>query len=206
MPRHQTRNGTSTVIRSSSRTHVIHYQEKESKMKLFPALLLIRIAFTLCAIGGLASPAVADKMPFESIQMMSQTILEMPLANGVSMDDAATSLKQRANTLNFKLVGELPLSEQVAAMTGKPQKRMTIFQFCDPMTAVKMVGANMAFAAFLPCRIALVEDKNGKGMLVMIGLDDMIKAAKLSPTLLPLATKVRDNLMDIMAAGANGDL
>jgi uncharacterized protein (DUF302 family) len=175
-------------------------------MHNFTAVRLLRFVLTFIAFGMMAAPALADKPQPKSIQMMGQTILEMPLAAGVSMDDAAESIKQRANTLNFKLVGELPLSEQVKAMTGKPEKRVTIYQFCDPMTAVQMVGANMAFAAFLPCRIALVEDKDGKGVLVMLGLDDMIKAAKLDPKLLPLATEVRNKLMDIMAAGANGDL
>jgi uncharacterized protein (DUF302 family) len=175
-------------------------------MRNFTAARFGRFILALIAFSLMASPALADTVKTKTIQMMGQTVLEMPLAEGVSMDDAAESLKQRANSLNFKLVGELPLSEQVAAMTGKPQKRMTIYQFCDPMTAVQMVDANMAFAAFLPCRIALVEGQDGKGMLVMIGLDDMIKAAKLSPKLLPLATKVRDNLMNIMKAGANGDL
>jgi uncharacterized protein (DUF302 family) len=165
-----------------------------------------RFILAMMVFGTMAAPAMADKNQSKAIQMMGATILEMPLADGVSMDDAATSLKQRANTLNFKLVGELPLSEQVAAMTGKPQKRVTIYQFCDPATAVQMVDANMAFAAFLPCRIALVEGKDGKAMLVMIGLDDMIKAAQLSPKLLPLATEVRNKLMEIMTAGANGDL
>jgi uncharacterized protein (DUF302 family) len=169
-------------------------------------LKAIWIVAALLAFSFTSAAALADKVEPKAIQMLGQTILEMPLAKGVSMDDAAVSLKQRANTLNFKLVGELPLSEQVAAMTGKPQKRMTIYQFCDPMTAVQMVDAEMAFAAFLPCRIALVEDKDGKGVLIMMGLDDMIKAAKLSPKLLPLATEVRNKLMDIMAAGANGDL
>jgi uncharacterized protein (DUF302 family) len=166
---------------------------------------LVALAVGMLAVGP-AWAVSADKNKPKIVHMVGQTILEMPLADGVSMDDAADSLKQRANTLNFKLVAELPLSEQVAAMTGKPQKRMTIYEFCDPMTAQKMVTANAAFAAFLPCRIALVEGKDGKAMLVMIGLDDLIKAARLSPELKPLAKDVRDKLMDILKAGANGEL
>jgi len=172
----------------------------------FTVSRFIRFILLLLAFGALASPALAAKAKVKAVQAMGQTILVMPLADGVGLNDAAESLKQRANTLNFKLVGELPLSEQVAAMTGKPQKRVTIYQFCDAMTAEEMVSANIVFAAFLPCRIALVEDQDGKGKLVMMGLDGMIKAAKLSPKLKPLAVDIRDKLMDIMAAGANGDL
>ena len=165
----------------------------------------IRNLLALAALSLFAaSPAWSAAV--KHIHLMGQTVLEMPLADGVGLDDAVASLKERANELNFKLVAELPLSKQVEVMTGKPQKRMTIFEFCDPMTAVKMVHANMAFAAFLPCRIALVEGKDGKGYLVMLSLNDLIKAARLSPQLKPLAVEVRDKLVNIMKAGANGDL
>lgn len=171
---------------------------------------IIRNTLAAAAVGLLvAAPAwavSADKNKPVAIPAMGQIVLKMPLADGVSMDDAVESLKERANALNFKLVGELPLSEQVASMTGKPQKRITIFQFCDPMTASKMVGTNMIFAAFLPCRIALVEDKDGKAYLITLGLDSMIKAAALSPESKKLAIDVRDKMMSIMKAGANGDL
>lgn len=65
-----------------------------------------------------------------------------------------------------------------------------------------MVEANINFAAYLPCRIVLVEDKKGKGWLLMMNLDIMLKGKNLRKN----ATKVRDTLMDIMEAGANGDL
>jgi uncharacterized protein (DUF302 family) len=148
----------------------------------------------------------ADKNKPKAVHALGQVVLKMPLADGVGMDDAVESLKQRANSLNFKMVGELPLSKQVEAMTGKPQKRIAIFEFCDPMTASQMVDADLIFAAFLPCRIALVEDKDGQAYLMTLSLDPMIKAAGLSPKLKPLAEKVRDNLLNIMKAGANGEL
>ena len=80
---------------------------------------------------------------------VGQAILEMPLADGVSVEDAVESMKLRANALNFKLVAELPLSRQVEAMTGVAQPRMTIYQFCDAMTAKQLLDSNPAFAAFL---------------------------------------------------------
>jgi uncharacterized protein (DUF302 family) len=170
----------------------------------------LRAILVALAVGLFAATPVwavsADKNKPVEIETMGQVVLKMPLADGVSMDDAVESLKQRANSLNFKMVGELPLSKQVEAMTGKPQKRITIFEFCDPMTASKMVDADLTFATFLPCRIALVEDKDGKAYLMTLSLDPMIKAAGLSPQLKPLAEKVWDNLLSILQAGANGDL
>lgn len=130
----------------------------------------------------------------------------MPLAKGVSPDDAVQSMKLRANLLNMHLVAELPLSRQVSAITGKPSQNVTIFQFCDALTARRMLDDNLAFAAYLPCRIALVEDARGRGWLVMMDLDMILDAADRSPGLKARALEVRDKLEDIMRAGANGDL
>ena len=136
---------------------------------------------------------------------IEDTVVKMAIADGVSFDDAIGSMKLRANEHNMKLVAELPLSEQVKSM-GKKSRRMGIYQFCDALMAQSMVEANINFAAYLPCRIALVEDKKGKGWLLMMNLDIMLKGATLNKKLKKNATKVRDVLMDIMQAGANGDL
>jgi uncharacterized protein (DUF302 family) len=142
-----------------------------------------------------------------AVPMMNieDTVVKMPLADGVSFDDAVASMKLRANIRNMKLVAELPLSKQIEAM-GKKARRMEIYQFCDPLTAQRMVEANIHFAAYLPCRIALVEDEKGQGWLVMMNLDMMLNGATLTDELKTQAIKVRDTLMDIMQAGANGDL
>nr|MBD3670082.1 DUF302 domain-containing protein [Gammaproteobacteria bacterium] len=136
---------------------------------------------------------------------IEDTVVKMKIADDITMDDAVSSMKLRANLRNMKLVAELPLSKQIESM-GKEARRMEIFQFCDPLTAQRMVEANINFAAYLPCRIALVEDQDGKGWLVMMNLDIMIKGATLSPELKSKAIEVRDALNDIIQAGANGDL
>jgi len=135
-------------------------------------------------------------------------VYKVALAKGVSMDDAVDSMKLRANALNIKLVAELPLSSQVEAMIGGKQRRMTIYQFCDALTAKDLVDMNVDFAIFLPCRIALVEDKTGKAWLVMMDMDvkELAKTTKMTPELEMKITKVRNGLIEIVNAGANGDL
>jgi len=163
-------------------------------MKKYP-LLLTACLFVLSLTVLAATPKIN----------IEDTVMKMPLAEGVSFDDAVSSMKLRANIRNMKLVAELPLSKQVEAM-GKKARRMEIYQFCDPLTAQRMVEANINFAAYLPCRIAAVEDENGRGWLVMMNLDMMLNGATLTPELKAEAMKVRDILIDIMQAGANGDL
>jgi len=168
------------------------------------AFLVALGALTLLAAPSWAGETTTNKP--NVIFAVGQAILEMPLAEGVSMEDAVESMKLRANTLNFKLVAELPLSKQVEAMTGKPQRRMTIYQFCDALTAKQLLELNPAFAAFLPCRVALIEDDDGKGRIIMMNMENLIRAANLPPELRRKAEEVRDNLLSIMIAGANGEL
>ena len=137
--------------------------------------------------------------------MVRQSIQTWPLADGVSMDDAVQSMKLRANNLNFKLVAELPLSKQVEAM-GQSSRRMDILAFCDALIAKEMVEFDPIFAGFLPCRIALIEGPDGKGMIVTMNMDMMLNAVELPPNLHKLAEKVRDSIYSIVDAGVNGDL
>ena len=165
----------------------------------------------ICVIVALLSmPAgaadTASKKQPAAISSISQTVVKMPLAKGVSMDEAVESMKLRANFINMKLVAELPLSKQVEAETGKPERRMSIYQFCDAQTAKQMVDYSMDFAAYLPCRIALIQDEKGQGWLVMMDLNVLINSANLNPKLKEKAIEVRNNLESIMKAGANGDL
>ena len=151
-------------------------------------------------------PAPNGKQAVAPSLALGETVVKMALAPSVSLDDAAESMKLRANGLNMQLVAELPLSKQVAAITGKTERRATIYQFCDAMTARKMLDYSLDFAAYLPCRIALVEDEKGQGFLVMMDLNLLINASKLDPNLKAKAIEVRDSLLNIMKAGANGEL
>ena len=114
-------------------------------------------------------------------------------------------MKLRANQHNFKLVAELPLSEQVKAM-GQPSRYMHILAFCDALIASKMVDHNPLFAAFLPCRIAVIQDAAGQGWIVTMNIDQVLGGVNLPPSLQPLAKQVRDTMYSIIEAGIQGDL
>jgi uncharacterized protein (DUF302 family) len=158
-------------------------------------------AWALSAFAPAGAQAPAAELPLLD---MAQTIVKRPLAAGVSLEDAVDAMKIRANKLNFKLVAELPLSKQVAAM-GEASRRIDIFQFCDPLTAKRMVEHDLSFAAYLPCRIALVEDAQGQVWLLMMNLDMFIQSPGFDPRLKPDAVRIRDMLLEIMEAGAAGD-
>lgn len=142
----------------------------------------------------------------ESGNSADATVVKYPLAEGVTPADAEQSMKMVANEHNIKAVGELPLSEQVKLETGQDQRFLKIFQFCNPQTAMKMVDYSDAYAAYLPCRVAMVQDKQGKYNLYSLDMDMMIYGGKtLPPELLAEAKKVQEIITDIMKRGAAGD-
>ena len=162
-----------------------------------------RLIFAFALLAA-AFNARADSAPAPVLDI-DQTVVKLPLAKGVSADDAVESMKLRANILNIKLVAELPLSKQIKAM-GESSRRIEIYQFCDALTAKRMVEYNMSFAAYLPCRITLVEDEKGQAWLMTMNLDMFINHPKFDARLKQEATRVRDTLLEIMRAGAKGDL
>lgn len=164
------------------------------------------VGLALSALVLAAPPSWADAPKVE--QSAPGGVYKVAIDRSISMSDAAESLKLRANTLNLQLVAELPMSKQVEAVTGKPQRTIIIYQFCDAVLARDLIDVNMEFAIYMPCRIALIEDAQGQGWLVMmdVSVDDVAQEMRLSPELKARIEKVRNALIDIMGASARGDL
>lgn len=164
--------------------------------------LTILLFSLLLGISTAVNAAGKSPQPTQSIDI-SQTVVQVKLADGVSADDAIDALQSRAINLNMKLVAHQPLSKELNAR-GIKSGRLEIFQFCNPEDAYKMVQFNPIFAAYMPCRIALVEEPDGTTSLMMINLDMLINNTELPPELKKMATKINSNLMEIMQAGASG--
>ena len=114
-------------------------------------------------------------------------------------------MQLRANMLNFKLVADLPLSEQVKSM-GQDANYMRILAFCDAVIAKQMVEFDIIFAGIPAMPRRGTEDNNGKGWIVTMNMDMMLHAVDLPENLQPLAKQVRDTIYSIVDAGVNGDL
>jgi len=167
--------------------------------------LLFSLYLTSYAFVGEAAKAAPKQGDMTPKQMVQQSIVKFKINEDVSIEDAIDSMKLRSNMLNFKLVADLPLSEQVKAM-GEEARYMRILAFCDALIAKKMVEFDPIFAGYLPCRIAVIEDAEGQGWLVTMNMEMMLNAVDLPPDLYKLAEKVRDTINSIVDAGVNGDL
>ncbi|HIO93332.1 MAG TPA: DUF302 domain-containing protein [Leucothrix mucor] len=134
------------------------------------------------------------------------TVWKRQLEDGVSVEDAEEAMDSAAVELGIMAVGKLPLSTQVEKMTDKKQRFLKIFQYCNPITAMTMVDHSDAFAAYLPCRISMIEDKQGKLWLYALDMDMMISGGRTLPDkLLKEAKKVKEVMLEIMKRGASGE-
>ncbi|MFZ2302576.1 MAG: DUF302 domain-containing protein [Gallionella sp.] len=151
-------------------------------------------------------PAMAaPPAPALSYTKMKVQIARVQIQEDVSFDDAVESLKLRANQHNLKFVGASPLYKEIEALTGKPAKRMEIFSFCDGLTAQQMIATNPLMISFMPCRIAMVEDAQGKRWIISMMMDEaMIRT--LPADTRKNAERVMTSMKDMMLAASNGDL
>jgi len=133
------------------------------------------------------------------------TTWERKVKAGVTINDIEQALTQIAAERNMKGVGDLPLSKELEARTGKPQKFLKVYSFCTPATARMMVDFSPHMAAYLPCRITVVEKEDGLWMYTL-NMDMMVKMGRKLPS--PLkeeAWKVRETIWDMMERGSKGE-
>ena len=149
--------------------------------------------------------------PLSMRDMISIMADKIPVAEDVSWDDAVEAMKLRANEVNFKFVGSSPLWKQIEAETEEPSTKVEIFRFCDARVARKILDEVPEFIVFLPCRIALMEDGEGKLWVMTLDWDvNWLDYAQnpnshLTKDLRENATRIRESIAYIMEGAATGD-
>lgn len=134
------------------------------------------------------------------------TVWKAKVKEGLSFEDVDQTILFVANEHNIKNVGELPLYKQVEAMSGKPYRAVKIYMFCNALTAARMLDYSDAYAAYLPCRVSLIEDKQGQLWIYTLNMDPMIHGGlPLPPELKEEALQVKAIMKDVLARGASGD-
>ena len=165
---------------------------------------------TLGTIGKLEDGAAAeagrmwDRWIDGNGDIAVATTWERQVKAGVSANDVAEILKQVAVERNMRDVGVLPLSKELEARSGKKEKHQTVYSYCSPATARKMVDFSPHMAAYLPCRISVVEKDDGL-WLYTLNMDMMVKMGRKLPS--PLkeeAMAVRDTIFEMMERASQG--
>ena len=172
---------------------------------------MVKLQPSLAVIGGFEDNAVdvftdMGVKLLETGNMAEASIWKIPVDEGMSAEDVEETMKFVANEHNFKNVGEMPLYKEVEAMSGKPYRYVKIFMFCNALTASRMLDYNDAFSSYLPCRITLIEDEEGKLWLYTLNMDGMIYGGRPLPAeLKEEAENVKEIILDIMNRGATGE-
>ncbi len=142
----------------------------------------------------------------ETLDPGVSVVRTVQVKEGLKAEDVVDSLKSLAVQHGMLFVGESPFYKQVEAVTGKPYRFISFYSFCDASVGAMMIEYNSAYSAFMPCRIAVAEDKSGRLWLHMMSLDFFIHGGKpLPPDLKAGAIKVRDALDKIMQGAATGE-
>lgn len=133
------------------------------------------------------------------------TTWERKVRPGVSVQDVEDALASVALEDGVKQVGVLPLSEELRARTGTPQRFLKVYSYCSPEIARKMVDFSPHMAAYLPCRITLLEKEDGL-WLYTLNMDMLIHMGrKLPPDLRASALKMRATIDKMLDRGARGE-
>jgi uncharacterized protein (DUF302 family) len=165
----------------------------------------LRFIFALLIALAAQTAVAADKPGGITYQDVKLQIARIQVEDSVSFDDAVESLKLRANQHNLKFVGVNALYKEIEALTGQPSRRMEIFNFCDGLTANKMLQADPAMIAFMPCRIAIIEGAQGKRWVISMMMD-LAKVKKLPADARASTERVMAAMKDMMVAASKGDL
>ncbi len=124
---------------------------------------------------------------------------------GIKPEEVEQILKIVATERNMRDVGTLPLSKELEARSGKKEKFLTVYSFCSPQIARRMVDFSPAMSAYLPCRITVMEKEDGLWMYTL-NMDMMVKMGRKLPS--PLkeeAWSVRETIYEMMERGSKGE-
>ena len=148
---------------------------------------------------------MANKL-LETGDITMASVVRVKVDDDVTNEDVEEAMESIATEEGIRSVGMLPLSEMVELQTGEKQRFLKIYQYCAPRTAMTMIEHSDAFSAYLPCRLALIEDKKGQRWLYTLDMNAMIYGGvELPDYLLEKALDVQRVITRIQNGGAEGD-
>lgn len=166
---------------------------------------------TVRTVGNLEEGAGAEAMLIwdrwveSGGDIAAATTWERKVKDGVTIAEIEQAFESVAAEDNIKAVGELHLSRELEARTGEKQKFLKVYSYCSPATARLMVEFSPHMAAYLPCRITVLEKDDGL-WLYTLNMDMMIRMGrKLSPELRAPVQKVRDTVWKMLERGSRGE-
>ena len=176
------------------------------------ATLLLGGCGSLATLGKLEDGAGAeaskmwDRWVDSGGDIAVATTWERKVKAGVTVADIEQVFAAVSAEHNMRSVGELPLSRELEQRNpGTKQKFLKVYSYCTPATARTMVDFSPHMAAYLPCRLTVVERDDGL-WIYTLNMDMMVKMGRKLPS--PLkedAWKVREAIYQMLDRGAKGE-
>lgn len=155
--------------------------------------------------AGTEATKIWDRWVESGGDIAAATTWERKVRDGVTVIEVEQALASVAVEENIKATGEFPLSQELEARTGEKQKFLKVYSYCSPTVARAMVDFSPHMAAYLPCRIALLEKEDGL-WLYTLNMDMMISMGrKLPPSLRQTVQHVRDTIWKMLERGSQGE-
>jgi uncharacterized protein (DUF302 family) len=133
-------------------------------------------------------------------------VRKVQVNDGIEPDDIVEVMKDVAEEEDMQMVGDTKMFDGSLDEDGKKTKYTRILSFCSRSIAKKFLAFDPTFGAFMPCRIMIREDDNGKLWLYTMAMELMIHGGNPLPdNMLKSANHVRDTMYKAMDAGATGD-
>ncbi|MFN3628696.1 MAG: DUF302 domain-containing protein [Casimicrobiaceae bacterium] len=178
---------------------------------LLTTLMVAGGCATVSTLGKLESGAGAEAMNMWQRWIDGEgdiavaTTWERKVKPGLTAAEVEQILRIVSVEHNIRDVGTLPLSKELELRSGKKEPILTIYQFCSPTIARRMADFSPHMAAYMPCRIALVERPDGL-WLYTLNMDMMVKMGRKLPS--PLkeeAWSVRQAMWEMMERASKGE-
>ncbi|RUM85645.1 MAG: DUF302 domain-containing protein [Candidatus Thioglobus sp.] len=159
-------------------------------------LIAILAFFNILAISGAVNAEKVQIMPEQFMAMVQMTLVD----EGITGKEVDESIKSMATNESILHVAMFPLSEQITNVTGKPYRHLSIHNICDAKTAGLIADVDDRFTVILPCKIAVVEGKDGRIRMFSMN-PDVMAVLNLPPGPKEMAEEVAAK-MDAIIAGA----
>ncbi len=159
-------------------------------------LIAILAFFNILAISGAVNAKKVQIMPEQFMAMVQMTMVD----EGITGKEVDESIKSMATNESILHVAMFPLSEQITNVTGKPYRHLSIHNICDAKTAGLIADVDDRFTVILPCKIAVVEGKDGRIRMFSMN-PDVMSVLNLPPGPKEMAEEVAAK-MDAIIAGA----
>ena len=180
-------------------------------------VLVVGLALSTSGCGTLRAAANLEQgAGAEAVRMWSRwvdsegdiavaTTWSVRVAPGVTVEQIEQAFASTAAEYNLRAVGELSPAKDLPVPAGQRIRFLKVYSYCSPTVALRMLEFSPAMAAYLPCRVTLMEREDGL-WLYTLNMDMMTRMGrKLPPELKAEAGRVRDAIRAMLDRGSAGE-